>query len=113
MSDLPKSRPRTLWLGKDASTRPALAPARAEEASQRSAEPDSGGTPKPTTPIHDSHKALSELNCYEQDPWGVYAPRARIRRGRQITLAQRRKHKRIIVNIQCFSMDQSQRSKAF
>lgn len=37
----------------------------------------------------------------------MYIPRARIRHGQQIILAQHRQHKREIVNIQCHSVDQS------
>ncbi|GKZ98623.1 hypothetical protein AnigIFM59636_004605, partial [Aspergillus niger] len=108
MAHHPKNRPRTLLLGKDASTRPALASAGAGGASRRSAELDIRGTSKPTPPTNDSRKALSTLNCCEQDPWDVYVPRARIRRGQRITLGQHRQHKREIVNIQCLSVDRSQ-----
>ncbi|KAI2862984.1 hypothetical protein CBS13152_11292 [Aspergillus niger] len=108
MAHHPKNRPRTLLLGKDASTRPALASAGAGGASRRSAELDIRGTSKPTPPTNDSRKALPTLNCCEQDPWDVYVPRARIRRGQRITLGQHRQHKREIVNIQCLSVDRSQ-----
>ncbi|GKZ75308.1 hypothetical protein AnigIFM60653_002383 [Aspergillus niger] len=71
------------------------------------AEPDISETPEPSPPTNDSRKALTTLNCYEQDPWDVYIPRARIRHGQQIILARHRQHKREIVNIQCHSVDQS------
>jgi hypothetical protein len=93
MTDPPKSRPRTLWFGKNTAITPAII-------SSVSARANSAQV--------DSRNSLPVCVCHEQDPWSVYEPRAQVFPGRQVTLAQHRINKQDIVNVQCLRIDRSQ-----
>lgn len=99
MTDLRTKRPRTRWLGRDSSTRAG--------SSRSSTESNTEGTPKPI-PATNSRDGLTNFNCYEENPWSVYEPRAKICRKQPITLAQHRKHRQNIVNIRCLPIDRPQ-----
>lgn len=99
MTDPRPKRPRTLWLGRDTSTQP--------ETSRASPVPNTNETPKPI-PFVKNRDGRTDYNCYEEDPWRVYEPRARIHRKQPITLAQHRTHRHQIVHIRCLSIDRSQ-----
>ncbi|RDH26952.1 hypothetical protein BDQ94DRAFT_164066 [Aspergillus welwitschiae] len=99
MTDLRAKRPRTLWLGRDSSTR-------AEE-SRSSTKLNTEETPKPN-PATNNRDGITQFNCYEENPWSVYEPRAKICRKQPITLAQHRKHRQNVVNIRCLPIDRPQ-----
>ncbi|GAA92334.1 hypothetical protein CBS147353_11370 [Aspergillus niger] len=99
MTDLRTKRPRTLWLGRDSSTR--------SEESRSSTEPNTEETPKPI-PATNNRSDITLFNCYEENPWSVYEPRAKICRKQPITLAQHRKHRQNIVHIRCLPIDRPQ-----
>jgi hypothetical protein len=72
MTNLPASRPRTLWFGNYSPITPAVI---------------SSGASRADSAQNNSNKTLPLCACYELDPWSVYEPRAHVP-GRQVTLAQ-------------------------
>ncbi|KAI3048742.1 hypothetical protein CBS147353_11710 [Aspergillus niger] len=78
MTDLRTKRPRTLWLGRDSSTR--------TEESRSSTELNTEETQRPI-PATNDRDGITHSNCYEENPWS------------------HRKHRQNIVNIQCLPID--------
>jgi hypothetical protein len=85
MTDPLKSRPRTLWFGKNTAITPAII-------SSVSARVNSAQV--------DSRNSLLVCVYHEQDPWSMYEPRAQVFPGRQVTLAQHQVNKQDFVNVQ-------------
>jgi hypothetical protein len=90
MTDPPKSRPQTLWFGKNTTITPAIISSVLARAN--------------STQV-DSCSSHPVCVCHEQDPWSVYELRAQVFPGHQVTLAQHQINKQDIVNMQCLHIN--------
>ncbi|KAH2361471.1 hypothetical protein KXV98_007027, partial [Aspergillus fumigatus] len=108
MTGSPDSRPRTLWFGNYTSITPGvISSVTARVSPDSAARPDIAKSPKPNSVQNDSRNPHPRFHCRDKDPWSEYEPRARIFRGRQVTLAHHRMNRQDIVNVQCLRMDRS------